>query len=94
LLINPGGDLNSNSIFSEKLKEYEKIEINHETIRRWMRSSGIITSERKKRPHRKKRERRKAIGEMLQFDGSHHDWFVRRTPLEKEEDLFVVYYTE
>lgn len=69
------------TLFSEKLKEYEKIEINHETLRRWMRSSGIITSERKKRPHRKKRERRKAIGEMLQFDGSHHDWFEGRGPV-------------
>lgn len=66
------------TLFSEKLKEYEKIEINHETLRRWMRSSGIITSERKKRSHRKKRERRQAIGEMLQFDGSHHDWFESR----------------
>lgn len=69
------------TLFSEKLKEYEKIEINHETLRRWMRSSGIVTSERKKRPHRKKRERRKAIGEMLQFDGSHHDWFEGRGPV-------------
>ena len=69
------------TLFSEKLKEYEKIEINHETLRRWMRSSGIITSERKKRPHRKKRERRKAIGEMLQFDGSHHDWLEGRGPV-------------
>ena len=69
------------TLFSEKLKEYEKIEINHETLRRWMRLSGIITSEREKRPHRKKRERRKAIGEMLQFDGSHHDWFESRGPV-------------
>lgn len=69
------------TLFSEKLKEYEKIEINHETLRRWMQSSGIITSERKKRPHRKKRERRRAIGEMLQFDGSHHDWFESRGPV-------------
>lgn len=43
------------TLFSEKLEEYEKIKINHETLRRWMRQSGIITSERKKRLHRKKR---------------------------------------
>lgn len=64
--------------FSEKLEEIEGIKVNHETLRRWMRAGGIITSERKKRPHRKKRERRVAIGEMLQFDGSHHDWFEGR----------------
>jgi transposase-like protein len=66
------------TLFSEKLAEYHKISIHHETIRRWMRKNGIITSERKKRPHRRKRERKKAIGEMLQFDGSHHDWFEGR----------------
>ena len=66
------------TLFSEKLEEYEKIKVNHETLRRWMRGGGIITSERKKRPHRRKRERRTAIGEMLQFDGSHHDWFEGR----------------
>lgn len=66
------------TLFAEKLEEYEGIKINHETLRRWMRQNGIISSERKKRPHRKKRQRRKAIGEMLQFDGSHHDWFEGR----------------
>jgi transposase len=67
------------TLFSEKLEELEGgIKINHETVRRWMRTNGIITSERRKRPHRRKRQRRKAIGEMLQFDGSHHDWFEGR----------------
>jgi len=33
---------------------------------------------RKKRPHRKKRERRSCFGELIQFDGSHHDWFEGR----------------
>lgn len=68
------------TLFAEKLEEYEGIKINHETLRRWMRQNGIITSERKKRPHRRKRQRRGAIGEMLQFDGSHHDWFEGRGP--------------
>jgi len=66
------------TLFSEKLLEYHKLSIDHETLRRWMRASGIGTSQRKKRPHRRKRERRGAIGEMLQFDGSHHDWFEGR----------------
>jgi hypothetical protein len=33
---------------------------------------------RKKRPHRKRRERRSCYGELLQLDGSHHDWFEGR----------------
>lgn len=44
----------------------------------WLRENAITTSRRKKRPHRKKRERRTSFGELLQFDGSIHDWFEGR----------------
>jgi DNA invertase Pin-like site-specific DNA recombinase len=66
------------TLFSEKLSELHKINIDHETLRRWLRESGEITSIRKSRGHRKKRQRRSSIGEMLQFDGSPHDWFEGR----------------
>ncbi|MEI7811387.1 MAG: hypothetical protein WCJ01_03070 [Ignavibacteria bacterium] len=46
-----------------------------------MRQNGIITNERQKRPHRKRRERRSASGAMIQPDGSHHDWFEGRAPV-------------
>jgi len=66
------------TLYTEKLEELHKIKIDHETIRRWLRSNGEITSTRRSRRHRKKRERKRAIGEMLQFDGSPHDWFEGR----------------
>jgi transposase len=66
------------SLFAEQLVESHKISLDHETIRRWLRAKAITTTMRKKRPHRKKRERRSCCGEMLQFDGSHHDWFEGR----------------
>jgi len=66
------------TFFSEKLEEYHQIKIDHETLRRWIRSSGHVGWQRKKRPHRRRRERRSAYGEMLQFDGSHHNWFENR----------------
>lgn len=66
------------TLFSEKLEEYHQIKIDHETLRRWIRSSGDVGWQRQKRPHRKRRERRSAYGELLQFDGSHHDWFEGR----------------
>jgi transposase len=66
------------SLFSEQLTENHNISVDHETIRRWLRSIAITTSMRRKRPHRRKRERRSCCGEMLQFDGSHHDWFEGR----------------
>jgi len=60
------------------LTEYHNISLNHETLRKWLRQRSITTSLRKKRPHRRKRERRSCLGELLQFDGSHHDWFEAR----------------
>jgi transposase len=66
------------TLFSEKLEEYYQIKINHETLRRWIRGSGSALWHRKKRPHRSKRERRSSVGSMMQFDGSHHDWFEGR----------------
>jgi hypothetical protein len=43
--------------------------------------SGQWSVATRKHPHRKKRPRREAIGEMLQFDGSPHDWFEGRGPV-------------
>jgi transposase len=63
------------TLFSEKLVANNNIQVDHETIRKWLRVNAITTSIRKKRPHRRKRERRSCYGELLQFDGSHHDWF-------------------
>lgn len=66
------------TLFSEELLKNYGISLDHETIRRWMRDRFIATSERKKRPHRRHRQRRSGYGEMIQFDGSHHDWFEGR----------------
>ena len=66
------------TLFTEVLIKYHNISISNETARKWLRNESITTSIRKKRPHRKKRERRSCFGELLQFDGSHHDWFEGR----------------
>ncbi len=66
------------TLYSEMLLKYHSISIDHETIRKWLREKAITTSMRKKRPHRKKRERRSCFGELLQYDGSTHDWFEGR----------------
>jgi hypothetical protein len=66
------------TLFTEVLIKYHNISISNETARKWLRNESITTGIRKKRPHRKKRERRSCFGELLQFDGSHHDWFEGR----------------
>lgn len=65
-------------MYSEKLLEHYGIGVDHETIRKWLRGESITTMMRKKRPHRKRRERRSCFGELLQFDGSYHDWLEGR----------------
>ena len=68
------------TLFSEMLQENHRIILGAETARRWLLKSGLWKKARKGRRHRKKRERRRAIGELIQFDGSHHKWFEDRGP--------------
>ena len=64
----------------EKLKEIEGIEISDETLRKWIIGEKDIESSwrRKGRKHRRWRERKAKRGEMVQMDGSKHDWFEGR----------------
>ena len=66
------------TLASEKLFERDKIKINDETLRLWLREEGIPYKERKKRPHRQWRERKACFGQMVQMDGSHHAWLEDR----------------
>lgn len=63
---------------SEKLFERNKIRISRETLRQWFIAEGIAYEKRKARPHRRWRQRKAHCGEMVQMDGSHHDWFEGR----------------
>lgn len=68
------------TLASEKLFERDKIRVNDETLRLWLIEAKIPYRERRKRPHREWRERRERLGELVQTDGSHHDWFEGRGP--------------
>jgi transposase len=68
------------TLMAEKLHELEGIVISKETVRTWLLESGQWQKYRKVRTHRQWRERKSHYGEMLQLDGSHHDWFVGRRP--------------
>jgi hypothetical protein len=64
----------------EKLWERERIELSKETLRGWLIESGDWKKSRKRRGHRQWRERKEHCGEMVQMDGSHHDWLEGRGP--------------
>jgi Helix-turn-helix domain len=63
---------------SEKLLDVHKIKLSDETRRLWLSEGSIPYEKRKGRKHRKWRERKPHFGEMVQMDGSHHDWFEGR----------------
>jgi transposase len=65
---------------SEKLLKIHKIKVSDETLRGWFQEEHIPYKSRKKRPHRQWRPRKEYRGEMVQMDGSHHDWFEGRGP--------------
>jgi hypothetical protein len=68
------------TLASEKLWERDQIQVNDETLRLWLLKSGDWKKRRKRRGHRRWRERKAHYGEMVQMDGSHHDWFEGRGP--------------
>ncbi len=66
------------TLTAEKLRELDGIEASRESIRTWLMGSGQWQKRRKGRKHRHWRERKGRCGEMLQLDGSLHDWFEGR----------------
>ena len=65
------------TLLAEELAK-EGIEVDHDTVRRWLLAEGKLTVRRRKQQHRQWRERKPCFGAMVQLDGSHHDWFEGR----------------
>lgn len=58
----------------------EGLKVSVETLRSWLKSAGLWENRRKRSAHRSWRARREHVGELVQMDGSHHDWFEGRRP--------------
>ncbi len=69
------------TLAAEKLAERDRIAICDETLRLWLLEAGITHFKRRVRGHRRWRERKRHTGQMVQMDGSHHDWLEGRGPL-------------
>lgn len=65
----------------EKLTEQHALNISVEALRKWMIEAGFWTPRARKsvRIHQS-RVRRPRAGELIQIDGSPHDWFEGRAP--------------
>jgi transposase len=68
------------TLAAEHLASEDGVTVDHETLRRWMLTAGLWSRARKRRPHRRRRERKAHFGELVQLDGSFHDWFEGRGP--------------
>ncbi len=66
------------TLAQEKLLERDGISISDETLRLWLLEEGLWKKRRRGRQHRQWRPRKDRNGEMIQMDGSHHDWFEGR----------------
>lgn len=58
----------------------EKLAVPVQTLRRWLIEEGLWQVTRARAVHRRWRARKECFGEMVQMDGSHHDWFEGRRP--------------
>lgn len=68
------------TLANEKLVKVHQIEISTFTLRQKMMAAGIWKARRGRQKHRALRQRRSAIGMLVQLDGSEHDWFEGRGP--------------
>ena len=65
----------------DKLVEEEGFSLSRETVRRLLRTSGIGSPRKRRSPaHRQRRLRSAREGELVQLDGSPHDWLEVRGP--------------
>lgn len=66
------------TLASEKLLELDGIKLSKETLRKWLMEAGIWQNRRKRSRHKRWRLRKECFGQMVQMDGSHHDWLEGR----------------
>ncbi|MEK7747586.1 MAG: integrase, partial [Nitrospirota bacterium] len=66
---------------AELLKEHEKIEMGWESLRRLLRGVGMTPKKKRRgKVSRRRRDRRSALGAMIQLDSSLHAWLKGQDP--------------
>jgi transposase len=68
------------TLAAEHLESEDDLVVHPETLRRWMLREGLWSRARKRRQHRRWREAKAHFGELVQMDGSFHEWFEKRGP--------------
>ena len=68
------------TLATETMKEKGEASVSRETLRQWMIEAGMWQVRRRRKKIHTWRERKAHLGEMVQMDGSHHDWLEDRGP--------------
>jgi transposase len=66
------------TLATECLEKEAGVKVSVTALRRWLLQAGLLDRRRKRRAHRRRRTRREHRGELVQMDGSFHDWFEGR----------------
>lgn len=66
------------TLAAECLASDDGLRVSVSSLRRWLLADGLWTPERRRPKHRRRRARRERVGELVQMDGSFHDWFEGR----------------
>ena len=66
------------TLAAEHLRKDHDLQVSVRTLGRWMLAAGLWSRRRKRKPHRSRRQRKAHFGELIQVDGSHHDWLEGR----------------
>jgi transposase len=68
------------TLAAEHLASDDGLEVHAETLRRWMKEAGLWQRRRRRKPYRQRREAKTHFGELVQLDGSFHEWLEERGP--------------
>ena len=72
--------LGFNAAHASEMLAREKLPVARQTLWRWLKAEQLLAVTRRCRKHRRRRERRACVGEMIQMDGSTHRWFGPEVP--------------
>src|SRR5258708_9861003 len=68
------------TLAAEHLGEEDGMVLDHESLRLWMLQEGLWSRQRKRKKDCQRRESKAHFGDLVQLDGSFHDWLEGRGP--------------
>lgn len=68
------------TLAAEHLASDDGLAVGAETLRRWLKEAGLWRRRRRRKRYRQRREAKAHFGELVQMDGSFHEWLEERGP--------------